>query len=319
MNRHFSTLGSFGLLAGTLALSSGNAQASLGGFESGDGYLPFLNMVQNYNAGHYGVNNGYGGSSAAITPNTDFWTAVNGGFFSGNSVSYATGHQNLDRQWWNNGIGNANNQALQLTTNHQGWGGPALEYTYKVDAPDLGGVAPPATAGQVVNVSFWWMGNLQGADNFGFVPEGYFGDAVQFRDSSNNVGFQVGMTQRITGDKVTFWNGSTMFESTIPAPAGKYDRWDITLDLANNTVSADYYQFFPNTLTTVVSNAPLMTPMSNFTSLDFRTSDGVTNEKFFGLRVDDFVMHSTVPEPTTMAAIGLIGAALLMRRPRRRA
>lgn len=317
MNRRLSTLGSFGFLAGTLALS-GNAHAYLGGFEAADGYQSFLNMVQNYNAGHYGVNSGYGGGPSAITPNTDFWTAVNGGFTSGGQTSYATGHQNFDRQWWNNGIGAASNLALQLTTNHQGWGGPALEYTYNVDTPDLGGVAPAATAGQIVNVSFWWMGNLHGADNLGFVPEGYFGDAVQLRDSANNVGFQVGMTQRATGDKVTFWNGSTMFESTIPAPAGKYDRWDITLDLANNTVSADYYQFIPNTLTSVVVNQPLMTSMGNFSSMDFRTSDGVTNDKYFGMRIDDVQMHTSVPEPTTMAAIGLVGAALLMRRPRRK-
>ena len=320
MNRRLSTIGSLGFVAGTLAFS-GSAHAYLGGFENADGYLPFLNMVQNYNAGHYGPNSGYGGSSAAITPNTDFWTAVAGGFSSGpGSLSYATGHQNLDRQWLNNGIGSAANQALQLTTNHQGWSGPALEYTYNVDAPDLGGVAPSSTSGQTITLSFWWKGHMLGADNFGFVPEGYFGHALQFRDSSNNVGFEVGITQRATGDKVTYWNGSTLFESTIPAPASRYDRWDITLDLAANTVSADYYQFFPNTLTNVLTNVPLMGGgMSNFSSIDIRTSMGVTNEKSFGLALDDFQMHSTVPEPTTVAALGLVAAALLVRRPRRRA
>ena len=317
MNRKLTTLGSLGFIAGTLALSN-NAHAWLGGFEQADGYQPFLNMVQNYNAGHYGPNSGYGGGPVAITPNTDFWTAVQGGFFSGGAVSYATGHQNLDRLWWNNNIGSPNNQALQLTTNHTGWGGPALEYTYNVDTPDLGGVAPSATAGQKVSISFWWMGNLQGFDTSGQVPEGYFGDAIQFRDSANNVGFQVGMTQRAAGDHVTFWNGSTMFESTIPAPASKYDRWDITLDLANNTVSANYFEFLPNTLTPVLTNVPLMSAMSNFSSMDFRTSPGVTNEKYFGLRVDDFTMHTTVPEPTTIGALGVVAAAIAMRRPRRR-
>jgi len=178
-------------------------------------------------------------------------------------------------------------------------------------------VSPAATAGQVVTISFWWMGNLQGADSAGLVPEGYFGDAIQFRDSSNNVGFEVGMTQRAGGDKVTFWNGSSLFESTIPAPASRYDRWDITLDLGAQTVSADYYQFFPNTTTTLLTNVPLMGAMANFTSMDFRTSPGVTNEKFFGLRLDDYQMHSTVPEPTTLAAVGLVSAALLLRRPGR--
>src|SRR5437762_10094821 len=45
--------------AGTLLCTS-NAHAWLGGFENNDGYQPFLNMVQNYNAGHYGPNSGYG-------------------------------------------------------------------------------------------------------------------------------------------------------------------------------------------------------------------------------------------------------------------
>jgi hypothetical protein len=316
VNRHrLQTLGAVGLAA-TLACAS-NAHAWLGGFEAADGYQPFLNMVQNYNAGQYGPNGGYGGGPVAITPNTGLWTAVQGGFFSSGNVSYATGHQNFDRLWWNNSIGSANNLALQLTTNHVGWGGPALEYTYDVDAPDLGGVSPPATAGQVVTASFWWMGNLQGADSSGLVPEGYFGDAIQFRDSANNVGFEVGMTQRAGGDKVTYWNGSTLFESTIPAPASRYDRWDITLNLAAQTVSADYYQFFPNTTTTLLSNVPLMGAMANFTSMDFRTSPGVTNEKFFGLRLDDFRLSSTVPEPTTLAAAGIIGTAMLLRRPAR--
>jgi hypothetical protein len=125
------------------------------------------------------------------------------------------------------------------------------------------------------------------------------------------------MTQRAGGDKVTYWNGSTLFESTIPAPASRYDRWDITLNLAAQTVSADYYQFFPNTTTTLLSNVPLMGAMANFTSMDFRTSPGVTNEKFFGLRLDDFRLSSTVPEPTTLAAAGIIGTAMLLRRPAR--
>ncbi|CAN5587414.1 hypothetical protein BH09PLA1_BH09PLA1_21330 [soil metagenome] len=314
MNR-IATISSFGFLAGTLAVSS-SAHAWLGGFENADGYQPFLNMVQNYNAGHYGPNSGYGGGPSAITPNTDFWTAVQGGFFSGGAVSYATGHQNFDRLWWNNGVGSSANQALQLTTGHQGWGGPALEYSYKLDAPDLGGVAPSATGGTTIQVSFWWKGHLQGADSLGMVPEGYFGHDVQFRDSSNNVGIELGMTQRASGDKVTFWNGSTLFESALPAPAGKYDRWDITLNLATNTFSADYFQFFGSTLTNVVTNQPLMTPMSDFSSLDIRTSPGVTNEKSFGLAVDDFQMH-VVPEPTTIAALGLVAAAIVLRRPRR--
>ena len=311
MNRRIATIGTLGFVAGTLAISS-NAHAWLGGFEPADGYQPFLNHVNVYNAGHYGPNSGYGGGPTSITPNTDFWRAIAGGFGS----SYGTGHQFLDRSWVNNGVGSRNDLALQLTTGHQGWTGPALNYQYDVDAPDLGGVSPSSTGGTKVNFSFWWKGHLQGADGLGFVPEGYLGHTVQMRDSGGNIGFQVGMTQRVTGDKVTFWNGSTMFESTLAAPASKYDRWDITLDLANNTVSADYFQFFGSVLTSVVTNQPMMNVMSDFTTLDFKTSPGITNEKGHGLCIDDVHM-SVVPEPTTIAALGLGAAALVMRRPRR--
>ena len=124
---------------------AGHAQAWLGGFEFNDGYTGFFNMVQDYNAGHYGPNSGYGGSMTSITPNTDFWTAVQGGNFVSGGWSYGTGHEWFDRQWVNNNTGSQNDHALQLTTCQQGWAGPALEYTYKIDAPDLGGTNPLST------------------------------------------------------------------------------------------------------------------------------------------------------------------------------
>jgi hypothetical protein len=303
--------------AAAVAAAATNAHAWLGGFEQADGYQPFLNMVQNYNAGHYGPNSGYGGGPVSITPNTDFWVAIAGGNFSNNSVSYATGHQNLDRQWVNSSIGSASNQSLQLTTCHLGWTGPALEYTYNVDAPDLGGVNPLTTGGATVKMSFWYRAALNGPDTFGQVPNGYFGDAVEIRDSSNNVGIKLGITQRATGDKLTFWNGSSLFESTIPAPEFKFDRFDLTINLLNDTFSMDYYQFNTNTLSTLVTSQPLMTSMNDLSQLDFRTSPGVGNDKHFGMNVDDFAF--TVPEPSTIGALGIVAASLLMRRRPRRA
>jgi len=311
-----SSLRSLGFAAGIAAAAS-SAHAYLGGFEQNDGYQPFLNMVQNYNAGHYGPNSGYGGGPVSITPNTDFWTAVSGGVFSNNSVSYATGHQNLDRQWVNSSIGSASNQSLQLTTCHLGWTGPALEYTYNIDAPDLGGVAPSTTGGATVKMSFWYRAALNGPDTFGQVPNGYFGDAVEIRDSGNNVGIKLGITQRATGDKLTFWNGSSLFESALPAPEFKFDRFDLTINLLNDTFSMDYYQFNTNTLSTLVTSQPLMTAMNDISQLDFRTSPGVGNDKHFGMNVDDFAF--SVPEPSTVGVLGIAAASLLMRRRARRA
>ena len=167
-------------------------------------------------------------------------------------------------------------------------------------------------------MSYWYRAALNGADTFGGVAEGYFGNAVELQDNVGNIGLKLGITQRTTGDKLTFWNGSQLFESTIPAPEYKYDRFDITLDLANNTFSLDYYQFLPNTLTTLVTNQPLMTSMNNLSLLDFRTSPGVGNDKHFGINVDDFGFSVVVPEPSTFGAVAFVSSMLLMRRPRKR-
>lgn len=300
----------------TLTLSAPNAHAWLGGFEPADGYQPFLNMVQNYNAGHYGPNSGYGGGPSPITPNTDFWTAVQGGFFSGGQVSYATGHQFLDRSWVNSGLGNQNDQSLQLTTCHLGWNQPALQYQYTIDAPDLGGTPPLSTGNTVVDLSFWYRAALNGQDTLGGVTEGYFGNAIEIRDSSNNVGLRIGITQRTTGDKLTYWNGSTLFESTIPAPEFKFDRWDIRVDTSNDTFSLDYFQFSTSTTFNLVVNQPLQTPLNDVSLLDFRTSPGIGNDKHFGMNIDD-VHFRVVPEPGTVGVIALAATGLLLRRPRR--
>ena len=158
---------------------------------------------------------------------------------------------------------------------------------------------------------------LNGVDNFGGVVEGYFGDAVEVRDSSSNTGIKLGITQRITGDKLTYWNGSSLFESTIPAPQFKYDRFDVKMDLANDTFSLDYYQFTTNTLMTLVTNQPLMTSMNDIYELNMRTSPGIGNDKQNGMNLDDFAFKVVVPEPSTFGALTIAGAAMLMRRRRR--
>ncbi len=300
-----------GLLAAAVCLTAFAApsHAWLGGFEPADGYQGFLNQVQIYNAGQYGPNSGYVAvSPAAIPSNSGLWTAVSGG----SGLAYATGHFALDRQFVNNNIGTINDQGLVITTHDQGWNGPAQRYKYNVDAQDLGGVSPPATSGQRVRVSFWTKGGLP-SDPSGLngVPYGYFGNSVELADSSGNIGFRVGLTATAGGNMLTYWNGTTLFQSSIIHFGSKFDRWDIDLDLASQTVKANYFNFVLGTTTTVVTPAPLMTSMSNFSSLYFQSSPGVTNSK--GWAVDDFSFTAT-PAPSTAALLGLAGLGALRRR-----
>ena len=292
---------------------AGTAQAHLGGFEAADGYQPFLNRVQEYNAGQYGPNSGYPATSPVpITPNTGLWQAISGGFSSGGATSYATGHQFYDRTWVNsnNTMGSASDQGLVLTTGHEGWGGPALEYGYDLDAGDLG-VDPATTGNNIVRLSFWWCAQLAGPEAGGQLPEGYFGDEITFQDAAGNVGFSLGLTQRSTGDTVTYWDGTSMVESSIVAAATKYDRWDIELDLANDTVSASYFSFATSTSTPLITGAPMMNAMDAFTDMTFRTSPGVNNAKL--MSVDDFGFQ-VIPTPGTAGALALAGLVCLRRR-----
>lgn len=303
------------LLAPTTLLTSVSS-AWLGGFEDKDGYQPFLNFVQNYNAGQYGLNSGYiAMSPSAITPNTGLWTALQGGFSSGGSISYATGHQFRDRTYVNsnNTMGLASDQALVLTTGHEGWGGPALKYRYNVDSQDLGGVAPSTTPGQVISLSFWVRGQLDVIDTSGSFLDGYYGNSINFNDSSGNSGFSLGLTNRVGGDKVTYWNGTSMFESTIIGGAGKFDQWNITLDLASQTVSASYFQFTTSTTYPLITGVPLMQTMNDFTNMVFTSAPGTQNDKNW--QVDDFDLRA-IPTPGTLSvvALGMVGVVRRRRR-----
>jgi hypothetical protein len=289
---------------------AGLANATLGGFEAAHGYQPFLNMVQDYNAGQYGALSGYVAvSPVAITPSTGLWHNINGGFFSGGSVSYATGHQGFDRTYVNsNGsLGSNSDQGLVLTTGHEGLGGPALKYKYDVDAQDLGGMSPGSTGSAVVSVSFWARGFL---DN-GLVGAGYFGNEITFEDSLGNIGFNLGMTKTSGGDKVTYWNGTSLFVSSLNAGSNYFDRWDISLDLVTDTVTANYFEFNTGILHPLFANVPMSSAMSDFTHMTFRTTPGVNNSKFYA--VDDFSIRA-VPTPGALGVFGFMALAATRRR-----
>ncbi len=292
-----------GALAATIL--GGASSAHLGGFEAADGYAPFLNSVQNYNAGQYGANScNTGGVQMPITPNTGSWEAISGGFSSGGSISYATGHFARDRVYTNSGgsSGSSADQGLVLTTGHEGWTGPPLKFKYNLEACDLNGCEPADTGNSTVTVSFWVCWQLAGPEIGGQLPNGYYGDEIEFVDSAGNVGFKVGLTQRSTGDTVTYWDGSALFESAMVGSGNRYDRWEVTLDLAADTVTAVFTPFSTGVPVTVVSNVAMMSAMSDFSAMTFRTSPGVNNAKL--MSIDDFEFDTDCnDDPCTAEAL----------------
>jgi hypothetical protein len=293
--------------AAAVILTCGPAHAYLGGFEDPDGYKPFLNDVVTYNAGAYGANAG-GGAYTLITPNTGLWTKLQGPLYpatgTAGGIAYGTGHQNFDRT-----NPSTSDQALVITTNVDGWGAGPQEYSYSLDSFDLGGVNPLSTGGQIVNLSFWSCAQIFGIGEGGGLLADTIGDTISFYDSSGTLGFEVGYRQpgTTTDFAATNVNG-TWVQSTVSVNPSTYHRWDITLDLGLQTVSIDIFE--GATLTNLVTGSSLINNMANFTELRFESTAGINNAKIWSL--DDFTVQ-VVPEPTSLALLGLGGLALLRR------
>ncbi|MGJ8696704.1 MAG: PEP-CTERM sorting domain-containing protein [Verrucomicrobiaceae bacterium] len=315
------------ILPAALASSAGTAQAYLGGFEQEDGYRDFLGRVETYNAGQYGANVNPSATSTNIPTNSGAWQKI-----VGTSGVYATGHFGRDRL----NPGSAHNggyQALVITTNGDGWAGTGQTYDYDLDALDLGGADPLNTSSSKVNLSFWSCPtDIYGADQ---MPSGYFGDSVAFRDSSGNVGVSVGY--HIANDTGSYGNvtlaynlNGTWVDTGIDAANSYYQQWDVTLDLANQTVNVDLvdggYTKTPistgvpqyvgtGNRTTFINNQALTTNMSNLTSLQFHSSPGASNSKQW--QVDDFKGSIVaVPEPSSTLLVLLSSIVLTARRRR---
>ncbi len=277
-----------------LGLPGHRAAAYLGGFENVDGYSAFFNDVANYNAGQFGPNAG-GGVYSPLPPNTGLWSKLQGPLFpavgSTGNFAYATGHQNFDRVAPSTAA-----QALVITTNSDGWGAGPQEYAYDLDTFDLG-VAPAATAGQIVTMSFWECSQMPGTGEGGGLGPGTMGNIISFLDSSSNVGFAVGYHQPGTTSDFAAINVAGSWQlSAVPVTPGTYHRWDVTLNLAAQTVSID---IFNGVLTNLATNAPLGAAMSNLTEMRFLSTPGVVNAKVWS--VDDF--RFMVPEPTGIGGI----------------
>lgn len=281
-----------------LLVQANVAHAYLGGFEPDDGYAPFLNDVVKYNAGQYGVNAG-GGSYTPIPDNTGLWKKLQGPIVPATGTTgnyaYATGHQYYDRT--NPGFPNPE-QGLVITTNTDGWTAGPQEYSYSLDSYDLGGVNPATTGGDVIDISFWSCSFLWGTSEGGGLGAGTLGNVISFYDSSGNLGFEVGGIQPGTSTDYAATNVGTWVQSAVSVGTNTFHRWDIELDLNLQTVSIDVFE--ASTLTNLVSNAPLINNMSDFTEMRFLSTPGIINAKIWAL--DDFGMSVRgIPEPGSLA------------------
>lgn len=294
-----------------LILMPQTAHAYLGGFEGVDGYGSFLNEVSTTNAGAHGANAG-GGTLATIPLNTGLWVKLQGPVHptpgTAGGTAYATGHQNWDRT--NPGTPA---QALVITTNADGWGGGAQEYSYSVDSYDLAGANPLTTGTDTIDISFWSCAQIVGSsDPSSGLGAGTIGDTVSFYDSSGNLGFSVGYRQPGITTDFAATNVGSWVQSAIAVNPSTYHRWDISLDLLNDTVSIDIFE--GATLTNLVSGAPLINSMNNLTELRFESTAGISNSKIWSL--DDFGFDvRQVPEPSS--ALLCLGLFALMPRNRR--
>ena len=312
-NRIQTTLAAtFSLYIFQMAGTPQTAHAYLGEFESADGYGSFLNEVSTTNAGAHGANAG-GGTLATIPVNTGLWVKLQGPVYptpgATGGAAYATGHQNLDRT--NPGT---SDQALVITTNSDGWGAGPQEYSYSVDSYDLGGTNPLTTGADTIDISFWSCAQIIGSsDPSSGLGAGTIGDTIGFYDSVGNLGFSVGYRQPGTTTDYAATNVGSWVQSAVAVNPSTYHRWDITLDLLNDTVSIDIFE--GATLTTLVSGAPLASNMSDFSEMRFESTPGVNNAKIWSL--DDFGIDvRPVPEPASLALLGLGLCALTSRKNR---
>lgn len=181
-----------------------------------------------------------------------------------------------------------------------------------MDSYDLGGVNPLSTGGGQVKISFWACVLLHGTGEGGGLGPNTIGDTIGFYDSSGNLGFSLGYHQPSTTTDFAATNVGSWVPSAVAINNNAYHRWDVTLDLAAQTVSIDIFE--ASTLTNLVSNAPVITPMNNFAEMRFLSTPGVNNAKIWA--IDDFAMMA-VPEPTSCMLLAIGCAGLVPRRSSR--
>jgi hypothetical protein len=315
---------------------STNAWALLGGFEVQDGYR-FLGSlpndwidVTNYNAGANNVNAG-NGPLTPIPYNTGLWKVLGtgpGSFYINNTdrATYmgsappypATGFKGPQVGSYligDHGGGHTGNALAMRNTAPAGSG--AMLYDYRLDQYDFGGTAPATVVSGSIDTSFWyWPSDPQQTV---VPPQEKF--IMSFTDSTGSVGFQWGYAR----DNQLYWrpgsSGSWNLTGLFSDPVA-YDQLKVNIDLTAQTFKIDVFDFSTSLTTTIAPTQALGATMIDYTHIGWSLTDnlqagplGWGGKNFF----DDFGFKvNPVPEPSAAMVLVAAGAALLLKRPRRR-
>lgn len=296
------------------------AFAKLGGFEPSDGYIDvgdFGGTGRDFNVAHYNA----GLYNEATTP-LNYTSQSNGagpwvrlqGPVSGNNSAYATSHRAAGSVMPHSGA-----RALVVTTNTNGWAGNSQIYSYEIDSQDLGGLNPALTSGKTISMSFWVCSEIFGSSTpGGGLGPNTRGNYISFLDGSGNTGLQIGYYQPgTTNDYPAFRFGAAgawTDNLTLQVDPHGWHRWDITIDLAAQKASIDYFDIVHSATPINFATSVPIGPMSDLREIIFESTPGVSNQKFFA--VDDFGF--VVPEPATFALLifGMVVATSQIRSPR---
>lgn len=282
----------------------------VGAFDSGDGYnlatsLPVdPNLVDRYNAGGYGTNNGGpGGVFTVIPPGTGLWTELQP---NTNGYALASPDGNHTSAFFGPSLDFRGGNAGGFRTT--GSGAVDGEWRYRMDSRDFGGNLPSSINNNgIVTVSFYYCGGVafQGND------PGVF--RMGFADGLGNEGLEFGLWD--TSHLFYRGAGADQVTTVFMGPGGTYP-WTnvrVVMDFLNDTFSIGinpsltggvFANDFAPPATWLVQNAPMSgAGMTNLASIRFWVESetgapGVTGVNNSNKQLlDDFSIYSEHPTP----------------------